>query len=100
MRNSVEPTGNNEVEFFTAVLAISMGTLLYCQMTTPMLLPWHRSRKALQQGGLEDDETPQDNDLPFDAELIPRSIAGSVRRAAREDGTCTIPDCDEYSDDR
>src|SRR6266700_5604019 len=67
-----------EVDFYTAILALLDGQ-------TPGLLgdhPYAPALRAIQEGiaagGLqdeEDQEADEDDELPFDAELIPHSIA-------------------------
>ena len=64
-----------EVEFFTAVLAILDGNTAALPGDHPYAPALTQIQEGIAAGGLEDDETPQDDDLTFDAELIPRSIA-------------------------
>src|SRR6266566_160061 len=62
-----------EVDFYTAILALLDGQ-------TPGLLgdhPYAPALRAIQEGiatgGLQSEEAGEDDELPFDAELIPRS---------------------------
>ena len=64
-----------EVEFFTAVLAILDGEAPALPADHPYAPALAKIQEGIAAGGLEDDDTPQDAELPFDAELIPRSIA-------------------------
>ena len=64
-----------EVEFFTAILAILDGNAAVVPGDHPYAPALARFQEGIAAGGLEDDKAPQDDDLPFDAELIPRSIA-------------------------
>ena len=64
-----------EVEFFTAVLAILDGNAAALPYDHPYSPALAQIQEGIAAGGLEDDETSQDDALPFDAELIPRSIA-------------------------
>ncbi len=64
-----------EVEFFTAVLAILDGELPALPGDHPYALALAKIQEGIAAGGPEDDERSQDDDLPFDTELIPRSIA-------------------------
>jgi tetratricopeptide (TPR) repeat protein len=64
-----------DTDFFVAVLALLDGqptALPNDHPYTPALAKIHERIAAC---GLEDDDTLQDDNLPFDAELIPRSIA-------------------------
>ena len=64
-----------EVEFFSAVLALLDGEAPALPGDHPYAPALAKIQEGIAAGGLEDDETSQDDDLPFDAELIPRSIA-------------------------
>jgi tetratricopeptide (TPR) repeat protein len=64
-----------EVEFYTAILAILDGEVPALPGDHPYAPALAKIQEGIAAGGLENDETPQDNDLPFDAELVPRSIA-------------------------
>ncbi len=64
-----------EVEFYTAVLAILNGKAAVLSGDHPYAPVLAQIQEGIAAGGLEDDGTPQDDALPFDAELIPRSIA-------------------------
>jgi len=64
-----------DADFLAAVLAVLNGqspTLSGDHPYTPALA---KIQEGIAAGGLEDDERPQDDELPFDAELISRSIA-------------------------
>src|SRR5207247_7617456 len=63
-----------ETEFFTAVLAILDGHTAILPDNHLYASALTRIQEGIAAGGLEDD-TPQDDELPFDAELIPRSIS-------------------------
>ena len=64
-----------EVEFFTAVLTILDGKAAALPGGHPYAPALAQIQEGIAAGGLEDDVTPQGNDLPVDVELIPRSIA-------------------------
>jgi tetratricopeptide (TPR) repeat protein len=70
----------NEIEFFNAVLALLDGK----STALPENHLYVRALTQIQEGiaadGQEDDETLQYDNLPFDAELIPRSIAALLGR--------------------
>jgi tetratricopeptide (TPR) repeat protein len=65
----------SEIELFTAVLAILDGNAAVLPSDHPYAPALAQIEEGIAVSGLEDDETPQDDDPPFDAELIPRSIA-------------------------
>ncbi len=64
-----------EGEFFTAVLAILDGEAPVLPGDHPYAPTLAKIQEGIAAGRLEDYDTPQDDDLPFDAELISRSIA-------------------------
>jgi hypothetical protein len=64
-----------EGEFFAAVLVILDGKAPALPDDHPYASALTQIQQGIAAGGLEDNETPQDDELPFDAELIPRSIA-------------------------
>jgi hypothetical protein len=63
-----------EVEFFSAVLAILDGEVPALPGDHPYAPALATIQEGIAAGGLEEDDAPQDDELPFDAELIPRSI--------------------------
>jgi hypothetical protein len=67
-----------DADFLAAILAVLNGE----SPTLPSDHPHAPALVQIQEGiaadGLENDETPQDDALPFDAELIPRSIAAQL----------------------
>ncbi len=64
-----------DADFFAAVLALLDGQPPALPGDHPYALTLAKIQEGIAAGGLEDDDTPQNDDLPFDAELIPRSIA-------------------------
>ncbi len=64
-----------EGEFFAAVLSILDGEVPALPGDHPYAPALATIQEGIADGGLEDDETPQDDTLPFDAELISGSIA-------------------------
>jgi tetratricopeptide (TPR) repeat protein len=71
---------HNEVEFITALLAILDGKAVVLPNDHPLSFVLAEIQEGIEVGGQEDDQNPQDDDLPFDAELIPRSIAALLGR--------------------
>jgi tetratricopeptide (TPR) repeat protein len=63
-----------DADFFAAVLAVLNGELPVLPGDHPYAPALAKIQEGNAAGGLEDDDTPQDAELPFDAELIPRSI--------------------------
>jgi hypothetical protein len=63
-----------EAKFFTAVLGILDGEAPALPGDHPYSPALAKIQEGIAAGGLEDDDTPQDAELSFDAELIPRSI--------------------------
>ncbi len=64
-----------EVEFFTAILAILDEEASVLPGNHPYAPALTQIQEGIAAGGLENNEMPQDDELPFDAELINRSIA-------------------------
>ena len=64
-----------EGEFYTAILAILDGKAAALPADHPYAPALAQIQEGIAAGGLEDNETPQDDALPFVADLIPRSIA-------------------------
>jgi tetratricopeptide (TPR) repeat protein len=65
----------HDVDFYAAVLALLDGQPPALPGDHPYATTLAKIQEGIAAGGLEVDDTPQDDDLPFDAELIPRSIA-------------------------
>jgi len=66
----------SEIELFTAVLAILAGNAAVLPGDHPYAPTLTQIQEGIAgRGWTEDDETPQGADLPFEAELIPHSIA-------------------------
>jgi tetratricopeptide (TPR) repeat protein len=63
-----------EIEFFSAVVDLLDGRPPALPGDHPYASALAKIQEGIAAGGLADDDTPQDNDLPFDAELILRSI--------------------------
>ena len=63
-----------EGEFYTAILAILDGKAAALPADHPYAPALAQIQEGIAAGGLEDNETPQDDALPFAADLIPRSI--------------------------
>jgi tetratricopeptide (TPR) repeat protein len=64
-----------KVEFFTAVLAILDGNAAVLPGDHPYAPALTQIQEGIAAAGLTDDDTPQDEELPFDPELVPRSIS-------------------------
>jgi tetratricopeptide (TPR) repeat protein len=64
-----------EIEFFSAVVALLDGRPPALPGDHPYAPALAKIQEGIAEGGVEDDDTPQDDDLPFDAELISLSIA-------------------------
>jgi tetratricopeptide (TPR) repeat protein len=61
--------------FFAAVLAVLNGEASALPGDHPYTPALAQIQEGIAAGGLADDETPQEDGLPIDTELIPRSIA-------------------------
>ena len=70
----MEPTGKSRWSFILPYSPSSMGKLLHCLATIPMLPGTDPGRHCSRWTGRRRNDL-QDDALPFDAELIPRSIA-------------------------
>src|SRR5579864_2897032 len=64
-----------EVDFYTAVLALLDGESPSLPDDHPYAAALAQIRTGIAAGGIQDDAEAEDDELPFDAELIPRSIA-------------------------
>jgi tetratricopeptide (TPR) repeat protein len=75
LRQAKSSNLRQEADFFTAVLAVLNGESPVLPGDHPYALTLAQIQEGIAAGELEDDDTQQGDDLPFDAELIPRSIA-------------------------
>src|SRR5260221_8067863 len=64
-----------EVDFYTAVVALLDGQSPSLPDEHPYAAALAQIRVGIAAGGVQDDADSEDDELPFGAELIPRSIA-------------------------
>jgi len=64
-----------QADFFTAILALLDGNSPILPADRPYAHTLAKIQEGIAKGGLPNDDTAQNDDSPFDADLIPRSIA-------------------------